>query len=278
MKLIKILILLSLTISLGFSQEQFERILITKTSKKSGLSKIKKVLDSINIKMYVQSLPSGYYIYSSKFINSKNANNALKRVKRKFSHAKIVIIDIPKKVQDIDKKNSKAIAIQKPANNKTDIYINLTFGYSNISGTTNDVTASTLSNTAMSYSIEGGYILNNNWSASGAYLNTSTNDISSHDFYAEINYRHHLDDKISIGGGLLAGFSSLEIVSFAISTASMNILYGYDLALDYKLDESFNLFTKYQGLYKDHVINIDSTSKISFDYTHYILAGVGYRF
>lgn len=272
MKLLKILILLSLTISLGFSQEQFQRILITKTSKKSGLSKIKKVLDRINIKMYVQALPSGYYVYSSKYTNSRNINYALKKIKRKFSHAKKVYIG------STNKDTQKVQDNVKLTKDKTNIYINLTFGYSNISGSTNNLTASTLSNTAMSYSIEGGYILNNNLSASGAYLNTSTNDISSHDFYAEINYRHQLDDKISIGGGLLAGLSSLEIISFPISTASVNILYGYDLALDYKLDESFNLFTKYQGLFKDHVINIDSTSKISFDYTHNILAGIGYRF
>lgn len=283
MKLTKIIILLSLTISLGFSQEQFERVLITKTSKKSSLSKIKKDLDSIGIKMYVQALPTGYYVYSPKYTNSKNSNYALKKIKTKFLHAKMLLIGSSKKTLEEDNINineeiTEVIATEKLTDEKTDKYINFSLGYSNLSGSTNSLTASNISNTGMSYTIEGGYILNDSWSASAAYLNTSTSDISSHDFYGEMNYRYSIDNKLSVGGGILLGLSSLEIDCFSSSSASLNILYGYDLALDYEFIDKFIVFTKYQGLYKDHTINIDSTAKISFDYTHNTLVGIGYRF
>lgn len=286
MKLITIFVLICLTTSLAFAQEQFERILITKTQEKSNLSKIKRTLDSIHVKMYVQALPSAYYVYSKNYMNPIEARETLTRVKTKFPYAKILLINSPKNKIIEDEAIEDEIVIEagvfknesSTPTKKTNIFINLSLGYVNLVGKTNDLATSQLANTGMSYIIEGGYILNDNWSATVAYLNASTSDISAYDIYGEMNYMLNLNNRLSIGGGLILGVSSLEIDSFASSTASINVLYGYDLALAYKYENGFNIFTKYQGLYKNHKININSTADISFDYTHNTLVGIGYIF
>ena len=291
MKLLKIIILLCLSISLAFSQEQFERILITKTTKKNNLLEIKNKLNRVGIQMmYIQNLQNGYYVYSKIFTNTQNAQSTLSKIKLSLPHAKIVSIDLQKKeiiTQEINEETLEDTLIASEIfteveddiqqNNKI-FYINLALGYTNTNGSTNDLSSSKLSNSGLSYALEGGYEFYDGLSVSLAYLDTSTSDITMFNIYGAINYRYHIIDEFSIGGGLILGVSSLEIDSYSSSTASINLLYGYDLAVFYEIIDNFDIYTKYQGLYKDHVINIDNTTDIEFDYTHNYLVGIGYKF
>ena len=278
MQIIKLILLLSFSITLAFSQEQFERILITKTAKKSNLKKINNTLNRIGVKMYVQSLKNGYYVYTKKLTNKLYAQKMLNKIKIKFPNAKIISIKIQKKDTKKEKFPDISNYFQKNNKNNKSIFINLALGYTNINASTNDLIASDLSNSGMSYALESGYNFYDNLSISLAYLNSSTSDISMFDIYTAINYKYLIGANFSIGAGLIIGYSSLEIDNYPSSTPSTNMLYGYDLAIYYELTNNFDLFTKYQGLFKDHVININNTSKIEFDYTNNFLIGVGYKF
>lgn len=277
MKIMKFIVLLSLSATLAFSQEQFERILITKTTTKSNLSKINSSLKNIGVKMYVQTLSTGYYIYSKKYTNTLNAQKKLNKIKVKFPNAKIISINIPKENENNDEEILTKISNYFQQNNKK-IFVNLAFGYANINGSTNDLSVSKTSNAGMSYTLEGGYNLYDNLSISLSYLNSSTSDISMYDIYSAVNYKYFLIDDISIGAGLILGYSSLELNNYPSSTPSTNMMYGYDLAVYYEFTNEFDFFTKYQGFFKNHVVNIDNTSKSQFDYTNNLLIGVGYKF
>ena len=299
MKLIKIVILLSIGVSLAFAQELSQRVLITKTSQKTNLPQIHHTLQQLGVKMYIQTLTSGYYIYSASYTNPKNAKNVLKRVQGKFPYAKIVTIGAPKINTNTDTKTTPQEPIPKETSQEEPIivpqvfadttdslstkilknfYVDLALGYANTSGSTNDLSASKLATSGMSYLLEGGYEYGNGLSLSLAYLNASTSDISIHNIYGAVNYRYDLDNDFCVGGGLLLGYSSLEISSYASSSASKNLVYGFDLAAEYKLMEKLYLFSKYQGFFLNHTISINNTASISFKYTHNILFGVGYKF
>ncbi len=289
MKLLKIIILLSIGVSLAFAQEQSQRILITKTSYKTNLAKINHTLQQLGVKMYVQTLTSGYYVYSASYTNPQNAQNVLKRVQGNFPYAKVVTIDDKSKVDT----NTEAIPQEeqivvpqvfaddtKPETTKMlkNFYVDVALGYASTSGSTNNISASQLSSKGVSYLLEGGYKYKNGLSLSLAYLNASTTDISIRNIYGAVNYRYDLDNDFCVGGGLLLGYSSLELNSYASSSASKNLVYGFDLAAEYKLMDELYLFSKYQGFFLNHTININNTAKISFNYTQNILFGVGYKF
>ncbi len=294
MKLLKIILLLGIGTSLAFSQELSQRVLITKTSHKTNLPKINHTLHQLGLKMYVQTLVSGYYIYSAPYTNPQNARNTLKRVQGTFPYAKIVTIGKPKSVPNTEVESKKVTTLQEEESvapqvfaedtNSYDLkmlknfYADIGLGYALTSGNTNDLSASQLSTKGMSYLLEGGYEYGNGLSVSLAYLNTSTSDISIHNIYGEVNYRYDLDNDFCVGGGLLLGYSSLELISYASSSASKNLVYGFDLAAEYKLMDKLYLFSKYQGLLLNHTIKINNSASISFSYTHNILFGAGYKF
>ncbi len=305
MKLLKIIILLSIAVSLAFSQELSQRVLITKTSHKINLVNINHTLHQLGVKMYVQTLTPDYYVYSASYKNPKNAQNVLKRVRGKFPYAKIVTIDnlskantkieaIPQE-EDTQEDGLQEVASQKVVSQEEQIrllqklmddthpqstnplknfYINIAKGYTNI----NDKITSKFSNNRTSYLLEGGYEYENGFSLSLAYLNTSTSDISMQTVYEAVNYRYDLNNGFRLGGGILVGLSSLEINSYASTSASRNLVYGFDLAVEYKLKDKLYLFTKYQGFLLTHTININNTKSISLNHTNNILFGLGYKF
>lgn len=278
MKITKFIVLLSLSATLAFSQEQFERILITKTVKKSNLKKINNSLTKIGVKMYVQRLQNGYFVYTRKYSDTQYARKTLNKIKAKFPNAKIISITTPKEdTEDAEVEVFTSISNYFQQNNKN-IFISLSLGYGNINVSTNDLIASKISNSGMSYALEGGYNFYDNLSISLAYLNSSTDGISMFDIYTAINYKYPVEGDFSIGAGLVLGYSSLEIDDYPSSTPSTNMLFGYNLAIYYELTNNFDLFTKYNGFFKNHVININDTSKIEFDYTNNFLIGIEYKF
>ncbi len=266
MQIIKYFIILSLSITIAFSQDQFERILITKTKNESNLSKIKKNLNKIGIKkMYVQNLQNMYYIYSKKFTDSQYTQQTLAKIKTKFPKAKIVYIPSHKKSYYNVQKNNK------------NLFINLALGYAKINNSKNS-SINKISTSAMSYILEGGYAFNNNISIFLGYINSSTDDISMFNIYSGVSYKYYITTDFSIASGLILGYSSLEMNNYSSSTASENLLYGFDLAISYDLVDSFYIFTKYQGFLTNHVININSSSKVEFDYINNYSIGIGYKF
>ena len=267
MQIIKYFIILSLSITVAFSQDQLERILITKTKKESNLSKIKNNLNNIGIKkMYVQNLQNMYYIYSKKFTDSKYTQKTLAKIKTKFPNAKIVYISPHKKNYNDIQKNNK------------NIFINLALGYARINSSTNNSDINKISISGMSYAVEGGYTFHNNISIFLGYLNSSTDDISVFNLYSGVSYKYYITTDFSIASGLILGFSSLEMNNYSSSTASENLLYGFDFAVSYDLSDSFYIFTKYQGFLSNHVININSSSKVEFNYINNYSIGIGYKF
>jgi len=271
----KILILITLLLNALFASDTLERVLITKTSKASGLKPIKKRLDKLNFKMYVQKIPSGNFVYTKAYTNKNESTKALQKLKAYFPYAKILTIQnkkIPAKV--IQEPLNKVPKAQKP-----DFFVNMALGYVSTKGETNDLNASKLENTGMGYMLEFGYILNEDFFFSLAYSNTSTKDIDILNYYLTANYNYPLSDHFNVFTGLILGASSLELNSYSDSSASSALLYGLQLGTSYEIMDNIHTFVNYQALLNDHTINLpDAGSKIEFSLLHNIQMGVGYKF
>jgi hypothetical protein len=239
-----------------------ERVLITKTTKESNLKYIKKKLDSLNVKMFVQKIPSGYYVYSKTLTDSDESKLTLQKIKTKFAHAKLVTI----KQTDDEKEKSYSF------------FINLGAGLSSTNGSTNDAVLSELENSSISYTLESGYFFNDYIFFSAAYQDLSTTDISITNYYATANFNLSILKDLDVYTGLVVGGSTLELLINEESTPSTNMMYGLQIGSSYDIMGGFNVFASYQALMQGHTINLDGGEKLEFSYSGNVLLGVGYRF
>lgn len=244
-----------MTLSL-YAVEAYEQIIITKTLSKSNLKNIKHKLDSLHIKMFVQKHNSNYLIYSQRYANHQNANLALQSIKKYFKYAKILKYD------------EKSISQDKRDNNKK-YFVNFAIGEYSLTGGS--------SSSALNYTLESGYIYNKDIFLSLAYSNNSAGDISVNNIYSSVNYRYkevfRKNMDLYVGG--LLGYSTLKKSGFS---GSSSILFGLQLGAIYKLYDYLDFYTAYQGMYVDHIIEINPTKNLKVGFIHNLQIGVTYKF
>jgi hypothetical protein len=268
MKLVVVFLTIFLTSVLA--NDSFERVLITKTSKKSNLPMIKRTLDRLNVKMYVQSIPSGYYVYTKKFDDKRVARYNLRKIKRVFPYAKIVQIGGAKTAQKSSKKSSIT---------EGKYFARFGLANSSIGGSTNVAGASNLDNASMGFALEAGYVYSPNLFFTGAFMDNSTDDISLTNLYATANYNYELMEGLGVYAGGMLGFSTLELSGFALTTPSTSLMYGIQFGATYSLLDYLSFFANYQMFMLDHSISMeDDGSIVKFDSLNNFMLGVGYEF
>ncbi len=269
MKILHLILFISI---FSLSSLADEYILITKTSNRAYLSEIHSKLKEIDVKMHIKEDKSSYFIYSGLYLKKESLDKALKNIKRYFPHAYVVA-----KREELQetKEEKKSVEVQK----RDSYFFGLALAYGKIGGDTGDLSASKIDNSYLSYSVEGGYYLSENIYTSLIYLNASSDDIRVDNIMVTINYKVNIVKDLDIFGGLLAGLSNLQLSEFKDSTASSSALFGAQFGAVYNFYGAFDIYTSYQGIYMEHIINLeDTTSSIKFDSIHNIQLGLLYKF
>ena len=267
MKIFKLILLLSFLIA---SLSASERIMITKTSKKSNLKLINAKLKKINVKMYVKKIDSSYYIYSGSYKDEKSTNKVLRYIKKTFPSAYV----ISKKKETLKKKKDDS---QKQDN--ADFFLSLALGSVSVDNSIDEGSIIIEPEASgISYALEGGYILNENIFFSLAYLSSSTSDLDINNIYISASYKINPMNDLGVYAGVLGGYSTLVYNEYGDDASSTSLLYGVQLGVNYDFYENIAVFTTYQGLLVNHVINDSDTTGIEFGLMHNIQLGILYRF
>lgn len=287
----KIFIILAMLLGSLYANNSFDRVLITKTTKKSQLKVIKRKLDTLNVKMFVQTIPSGYYVYSDKITNKSTANSMLRKIKTKFPYAKIVTIEPKAEVSKKDIENNEIQNVQDETtsdisvndevtqSDESSLFIGLGLGYTTTEASTNYAPASGLNNNGLGYMLEAGFNYNDNIFITLNYSDTSTDDIAMNHMYGSLNFNYNLFNDLDIFVGGIIGYSTLTIGANINSTESSTMLYGAQGGIRYDLTESIFMFTSYQALMADHIINLPvAGTKIEVSSLNYMQIGIGYKF
>ena len=269
MKFLKILLVMSLLTLCVSANEVSQYILITKTSKKSNLKSIKAKLEPIKVKMYVKKSNSMYYVYSELYKNDTSAQKALRKVRQSFPSALL----IKSEAKSIKKEKSNV----KEADKK--MFISLNYGSSEIEIDTGDIEDNETKGSDSSYGIEFGYMFDENFYTTLAYLNSSTEDIAATNIYMSANYQENVAQNTSVYIGLLAGLSTLELTGYEDSSASNAMLIGAQLGATYDLHENIAISLCYQIMKINHTIELsDTATSIEFTRIENIELGLLYRF
>lgn len=271
MKIFKFILLISILIA---NISASERIMITKTSKKSNLALINAKLKKVNVKMYVKKIDSTFFIYSGEYKNNNSANKALKYIRKTFPSAYVILKnENTKEPQKVD--NSKELLEEDDSS----FFLSLALGNATIDNSLDENSVIT-ENSSISYTLEGGYILNENIFFSVAYMNSSTSDMNINNLYLSASYKINPINDLGVYAGILGGYSTLELsIDSAESVApASSMLYGIQAGVNYDIYENIAIFTTYQGLSINHVITENDTPSIEFSFIHNLQLGILYRF
>ena len=258
MKLLSKIILLTLLLLPLAASQDYEQLIITKTSSKSSLKSIKQKLDALHVKMFVQKSDNYYKVYSQKFKDKESANQALNKVQSVFPYARVILHDNEEEIQS-----------------KNDFFVGLALGYHKL--TTN----SGASTSGMSYTLEAGYNYSRQINSTLGYLNTSTSDADINNIYTALNYNFDVSEDFDIYVGALVGYSTLKLKNFTSSSASSAVLLGIQTGLMYNLSDSVGFYTAYQGLSLGHKVDVTqgaTTSSVDVSFLHNLQIGVQYKF
>ena len=270
------LILITLFLFNLNASESFEQIIITKTSQKSNLGAIKKKLDSINVKMFVQKVDSYYLVYSPRYDDMAQANKSLKKINYYFPYARLIERDV-KNEEKKEKETTEEVT--STSTNENNFFIALGASLSNISGTTADTNASALTSNGTSYAVEAGYKFNENIFATLGYIDSSTSDINVNNMYASVNYNMSVTNDLSMYVGFIGGFSTLELTGYPTSTSSSSALLGGQLGVMYEVTDYMSVYSVYKGLLMSHSVElIDAGSSVEFSFLHNLQTGVRFKF
>lgn len=253
MKFLNILVFMFIMILPLSAAQDYEQIIITKTSYKSNLRVIKHQLDYIHVKMFVQKFKSDYIIYSGKYKNYTTALSALRLIKHYFKYARIIKHDkhSVNKKEKLDKK----------------FFINFALGEYSLTGGG--------SNSGLSYMLESGYVYDKDIFVSLAYLSNSSGDVSVSNIYSSLNYTMNFNKNIDLYAGGLLGYSTLQKSGFSSSTS---ILFGIEFGATYKVYDDWDIFTAYQGIDVNHIVKINATTDLKLGFIHNLQFGVKYKF
>ena len=256
------------------ASESFEQIIITKTSHKSNLGAIKRKLDSINVKMFVQKVDSYYLVYSQRYSDASEANKSLQKINHYFPYARFV--EKEAKHEDQQETVTKETSSSRNENN---FFIALGVSLSNLSATTSDANASKLSHSGISYALEAGYMFNERIFATIGYMNSSTSDIDVNNIYAGVNYKMNFTNDLSMYVGFIGGFSTLELTGYPTSTSSSSALLDGQLGVMYEVTDYMSVYSVYKGLLMSHSVElIDAGSSVEFSFLHNLQTGVRFKF
>lgn len=272
MKFFTLFLLLILLSSTLFAQNS-QRLIITKTSNKSHLKSINTKLTKLKIKMYIKKSGNSYIVYSQTYNTDSLAKSALWKVKPHFRYARIVKNEAQKTDSHVKtQKENKKVA------KESKLFISLAVGINGIQGSSTDESVSMSETSGFSYGADVGYKFNKNIFISLGYRDTSTSDIAVNNLYGSLNYRFNPLDELGLFLGLLGGYSSLELSSFASSTPSTSLLFGAQMGVIYDISQSFAIFGLYQGMILDHKVEIDSNTQADFNLIHNTQIGLQYKF
>ena len=260
MKFLMLFVFIVLLITPSFA----DRIMITKTSKKSNLRSIQKKLTQLRVKMYVYKSKNTYIVYSQEFSNQQQAYPTLSKIKTYFPSAYI------KKRQQTAPVSSKI-----ENNSQTNFFINLSYSYSSIQ--INDSTEATINDSGKSYGAKVGYYFTDNFYISLAYLQTNIEDLSLVTYYSSLDYQYNFDKDLSLYAGILVGYGQLDL-DVANATPSTSSVGGVEGGISYEIIQNIPISLSYQGLYLGHQIVYSSTKTLDFTLLHNVSVSIGYKF
>ena len=248
------LFLSSLLLSIPLSAD---RIMITKTAKKEDLKQIQYKLKKVNTKMYVKKTGSGYVVYSKEYTSSLETIKSLKKLKRYFPNAYV-------------KKTSKK---ETPIQTKTPYFVNVSYGLSNMSV---EVTGqASQSNSGNNFGIDGGYYISDSLYCSLAYVNTSSDSLTTSTFYGSVDYKYNIMKDTDVYVGAIVGYSSLAVTGGGSSTSPA---VGFELGTSYEVIKNIPLALTYQNLLFDQKAAYGTNSELSVNMLHNFKLSVGYKF
>ncbi|MEA2100099.1 MAG: outer membrane beta-barrel protein [Campylobacterota bacterium] len=276
MKFLNIALFISIFLTQLSAEETYKRILITKTLSENSLKEIKSKLNTLNIKMYLKRSHRNnnyyYYVYSKKYKNNRYLQRDLKKIKTIFKNAYM-----------LGNKKSLAMGDENSTDKDNEIalspyFMSATLGFASIGGSSDNASFNQLNSSGLSYGLEGGYILYDNIFISLG-INSSSSDVRLNNIYLSSYYQYNPTKNIGLYGGMLVGYSILELNNYKYTEPSTSSSVGLQLGFKYSFDKNLSLFTSYQGLLMDHVIEInDDDSEIKFNFMHNLQFGILYRF
>ena len=254
-----------MSITLLYTQLCAERITITKTSKKSNLSKIKQQLDKLHIKMYFKKSNSSYIVYSQDFSTQMEAQTALYQVRKSFHTAYIN--------KKMIKSEKKVVIDTKPINYNFFV----TIGLGSSSYTTQESTGASHSIGGSNYFIEGGYCFNDYSFISFNYLDINSDGGELSNITTAINLNYSFMKNTNIYTGLLLGFSNLTL-NLENSTSASSPTAGALVGLSYDILGYIPISLTYQYIVSGLSIKYPNNITVDFTPIQNINLGIGYRF
>ncbi|MEA1983978.1 MAG: outer membrane beta-barrel protein [Campylobacterota bacterium] len=256
-------ILLIISLGLLYTQLNAQRIMITKTSKKSNLSHIKKQLDKLHIKMYYKKSDINYIVYSQNFSSQNQTDIAFKKIKQHFTSAYI------------SQESKKKKETQKTENTKYNFFVNIGLGSS--SYLAQESTGDSYSIGGSNYFLEGGYSFNDYSFIAINYLNINSTGGSMNNFSTALNLNYPVVKNTNIYAGLLLGYSSFSL-DIANSTPSTSPTAGIQVGASYDILGYIPVSLTYQFISTSHLIIYPNNISVDFTPIQNINLGVGYRF
>jgi opacity protein-like surface antigen len=132
--------------------------------------------------------------------------------------------------------------------------------------------------------VGGGYRFSDNIFTTLAYQHTALDIVTIHNLYVSINYQFS-DVIFKPYVGILGGYSQLvwderpHPVLPSEDLSSESAMYGIQAGMEYRLNDRWNLFAKYQYIVYDHTMDIKQGGDIiDHNSANNILIGVRYAF
>lgn len=277
-RIVFILILSLSTVVLG----DVAYINVTNVQSKEQLKYPHKILKDMGYKMSFQKKSYGYAVYIGPYKKQEILSYVHKKVKRKFSNAKVVVY----KTKEVsDEKNSSG--------KHSGSFLGFGVGYANAPSTHNIISGSVIveepNNSGPNYNLYAGYDFDNALSLlfNISYINAS--DLEFNNYYASLNYRFQKIAKLEPYFGVSLGFSSLTWNTSPIPLASPDsnndsddMMYGTQVGFNYSLNQRISFKLDYSCLFLNHTTNITqdatNTSKLQHNTLHSLVLGLAYNF
>ena len=261
------------------ASESFEQIIITKTSHKSNLGAIKRKLDSINVKMFVQKVDSYYLVYSPRYNDVAQANKSLQKINYYFPYARLIEKEVKREDVKHEKEKETTTDVTSSSTNENNFFIALGASLNTLSITFSDANGSAAATeNGTSYAMEAGYTFNENIFATVGYINSSMSDIQMHNIYASIDYNMHFTNDLSMYVGFIGGLNTLALTGYDSSTSEISYLLGGQVGVMYGLTDYISIYSVYKGLLINQNITLEDGTNIEFSFLHNAQIGVQFKF
>jgi hypothetical protein len=286
MKLLPFVLFLFLISSNVLYSATSHYVKVTSVKSKNQLKKTKRALNSLGLSMIYKRIKGGYYVYSGPYKTQKYAKYATKKIKRYFPYAKL----LKPKVQQ--EKTITQLKVKKKKENKR-LFVGFSLGYS-LAPPTHNIEEGTVKiiepkNSGLSYDIDGGYVLDNNFVIGMGYLSFDADDIKFSNIYGMLEYRCKEYKDITPFLGLLGGYSTLAWSTDPIENPtqesnndSASPFMATKAGIIYSGLKNIDVTFGYKCMFMSHATNIelDSSNKSRLEHKtlHSIELGIQYKF